>query len=48
LTDGEARGVVEGHTLHGVERLGTVEADIAHVADVKESYGSADGHVLGD
>jgi hypothetical protein len=42
------RGVIHGHVLYGLESLRTVQADVSHVADVEESDGAADGHVLGD
>ncbi len=48
LADGQPRGVIDGHLLHGFERLRAVQADVSHVADVEESDGVADGQVLGD
>ena len=44
----EARGVVHGDALDGGERVGTAELDLAHVADVEEADGGADGQMLGD
>ena len=44
----EARGVVHGDVLNGGERAGSAELNFAHVADVEEANGGADGNVFGD
>src|SRR6266702_5137475 len=48
LSGGEVRGIIEGHVLHGLERRRAMNPDVSHVADVEESDGAADGHVLGN
>jgi len=44
----EARGVVHGDVLHGGQGARAAELDLAHVGDVKEAHGGADGEVLGN
>ena len=46
LAHGQPGGVVHGEGLDRRQRARTAELDIAHVADVKESYAGADRHVL--
>jgi hypothetical protein len=48
LADGELRCVVHAQALHGGERAGAAELDVAHVRDVEEADAGADGHVFGD
>ncbi len=48
LADGELRGVVHAELLDGGERAGAAQLDVAHVGDVEEADGGADGSVLGD
>ena len=48
LVVGEARRVVHGDVLDGGESAGAAKLDFAHVRDVKEADGGADGEVLGD
>jgi hypothetical protein len=43
----ELRSVIHGEVLHGGERAGAAELDLAHVRDVKEADGGADGEMLG-
>ena len=43
----ELRGVVHEQALDGGEGAGSAELDIAHVRDVEEADGGANGHVLG-
>jgi hypothetical protein len=42
------RGIVHADVLNGIERLGTANEDVAHVADIEDADTGADGHVLGD
>ncbi len=44
----EARRIVHGDVLHGGQRAGAAELDLAHVADVEEADAGAHRHVLGD
>ena len=46
LANNEPRGVIHGDMLHRRQRLRTGDADIAHVADVKDANPGAHGNVL--
>ncbi len=48
LADGEPRGVIHGNVLHGGQRFGPGQADVAHVADVEDAHAGAHRIVLGD
>jgi hypothetical protein len=48
LTVFEAGGVVHSDVLNGGEGAGAAELNFAHVRDVKESDGGADGEMLGE
>ncbi len=39
--------IVHGELLHRVERLGTAQLDVAHVAHIEEAHARANCHVLG-
>ena len=47
LANGKLRGVVHAELLDGIERAGAAELDVAHVRDIEEADGGADGHMLG-
>ena len=46
LPDGEARGVVGRDLLHGRQRVGAGDLDLAHVAHVEQAGPCPDGHVF--
>ena len=48
LSDGQPGSVIHGEVLDGGQRLRTGEADVAHVADVKDTDPGADGRVFVD
>jgi hypothetical protein len=48
LTVDELCGVVHGDVLHGGERAGATELDLAHMAHIEEADAGAHGHVLPD
>ncbi len=48
LADLQFAAVVHEQALEGGEGAGAAELDVAHVGDVEEADGGADGHVLGD
>ena len=39
-------GVIHGDVLNGVQGLRAVEADVAHVTDIKDTYAGPDGQVF--
>src|SRR5207248_2686370 len=48
LADRQPRGIVHGNSLNCGEGLSPGEADVAHVADIKDADARAHGHVLVD
>jgi hypothetical protein len=44
----ETGSVVHGDVLNGGQRAGTAELNLAHVGDVKQTDGGADGEMLGE
>ncbi len=48
LADLQLGGVVHAELLDGGEGAGSAKLDVAHVRDVEEADGGADGHVFGD